>query len=341
MSSKFESQNGSMSDGPDDQALEQLLRSLDGANNSFASLTMPDGSYLQAGGGPVEFTVEARLIPPGLPFRHLKAGVTANQGESDNHRLSIGGADVLVPLNQVLDIPTVCRLFRHFLHGRGLDPSVVWHDITSMFDETATRPSTDATFACLVHAVGEGVAALGFKRRGKEKLVRKRGRLEQHVTLSVRRDRGIAYVAPFVGFKFPDLQKAAAQLQGTEPRPGWYTSALNLGLLTPKARYAEWPLSDEEGAAGLASTVLGQIMTYAVPYWDRYSTLDDLVMHFEAGDPVLCRGDWQWECAAAYVLLGRPSEATQCLQMLSAQASGETARRVKAAITRLSREHKE
>ena len=76
MSAKFESQNGSISDGPDDEALEQLLRSLDGAENSFASLTMPDGSYLQAGGGPDEFTVEVRLFPPGLPFRHLKAGMT-------------------------------------------------------------------------------------------------------------------------------------------------------------------------------------------------------------------------------------------------------------------------
>jgi hypothetical protein len=170
--------------------------------------------------------------------------------------------------------------------------------------------------------------------------VRKRGRLEQHATLSVRKDRGIAYVAPLVGFKFPDLQKAAAQLEGTEPRPGWYTSALNLGSLTPKKHYAEWPLPAEEGAADLASTILGLVTTYAVPYWDRYSTLDDLVKHFAAGDPVLCRGDWEWDCAAAYVLLGRPDEAIQCLRSWSEPASGETARRVKAAINRLTREHK-
>ena len=88
----------------------------------------------------------------------------------------------------------------------------------------------------------------------------------------------------------------------------------------------------EEGAASLASTVLDLITTYAVPYWDRYSTLDDLVKHFAAGDPVLCRGDWHWKCAAAYVLLGRPGEAVECLRGWSGQASGETARRVKAAI---------
>jgi hypothetical protein len=341
MSAKFESQNGSISDGPDDQALEQLLRSLDGADNSFASLTMPDGSYLQAGGGPDEFTVEVRLFPPGLPLRHLKAGMTGGQSKSGERRLSIGGAEVSVPLNQVFGLSTVCQIFRHFLHGHGLDPSVEWHDITSMFAVTATRPSTDASFACLVHAVAHGLSGLGFKARGKEKFVRKRGQLEQHVTLSVRKDQGSAYVAPIVGFTFPDLQKAAAQLKGTEPRPGWSTSALNLGLLTPNGRYAEWPLPGEEGAASLASTVLGLITTYAVPYWDRYSTFDDLVKHFAAGDPVLCRGDWQWDCAAACVQLGRPGEAIDCLRRWSEQASGETARRVKAAITHLSPEHKE
>ena len=156
MSAKFESQNGSISDGPDDQALEQLLRSLDGVENSFASLTMPDGSYLQAGGGPDEFTVEVRLFPPGLPFRHLKAGMTGGLNNAGERRLSIGGADVLVPLNQVLGFSTVYQLFRHFLHGHGLDPSIEWHDITSMFaatataTATATRGNTDATFACLV-----------------------------------------------------------------------------------------------------------------------------------------------------------------------------------------------
>ncbi len=212
---------------------------------------------------------------------------------------------------------------------------------TATATATATRGNTDATFACLVRAVADGVSGLGFKARGKEKFVRKRGRLEQHVTLSVRRDRGTAYVAPFVGFKFPDLQKASAQLEGTEPRPGWYTSSLSLGLLTPKGHYAEWALPAEEGAASLASTVLDLITTYAVPYWDRYSTLDDLVKHFAAGDPVLCRGDWHWKCAAAYVLLGRPGEAVECLRGWSGQASGETARRVKAAIMRLSPEHKE
>ena len=169
MSAKFESQNGSISDGPDDQALEQLLRSLDGAENSFASLTMPDGSYLQAGGGPDEFTVEVRLFPPGLPFRHLKAGMTGSLNNAGERRLSIGGADVLVPLNQVLGFSTVYQLFRHFLHGHGLDPSIEWHDITSMFaatataTATATRGNTDATFACLVRRSQTECPALGSR----------------------------------------------------------------------------------------------------------------------------------------------------------------------------------
>ena len=97
-------------------------------------------------------------------------------------------------------------------------------------------------------------------------------------------------------------------------------------------------LPAEEGAASLASTVLDLITTYAVPYWDRYSTLDDLVKHFAAGDPVLCRGDWHWKLCGGVCPTwetGRGGRVSS--RGWSGQASGETARRVKAAIIRACR----
>src|SRR5258707_797533 len=105
MDTRYESQSGVLVDDPTEHDLDQLLGTLDGVDNTFASLTTRDGSYVQVGGGPTEFTVEMRKVSPKSAFRHLKAALP--NGSRDVRQLNIGGVRVSVRTDQVLDLATV------------------------------------------------------------------------------------------------------------------------------------------------------------------------------------------------------------------------------------------
>ncbi|HZZ73556.1 MAG TPA: hypothetical protein VFE24_14985 [Pirellulales bacterium] len=128
---RFESEAGRSIENPAEADLNRLLGELNGSSNSYASLTMPDGSYIQAGGGPSEFTVEVRNIRSGDSFVHWKAG--RKNGRVSERQLLIGGASVTVGENQILDLATVQQLFSSFQREQTLDGSMQWRDISSMF----------------------------------------------------------------------------------------------------------------------------------------------------------------------------------------------------------------
>ena len=132
MNIRYESESGITFDNPTDEDLDHLLAQLDGVDNSYASLTRLDGSYLQTGGGPTTFTVEERRTRPGGMFCHLKA-FHAGRG-SEARSIVVGGARVSVRADQLLDLPTVQEIFRSFRRGIPTPPKVIWKDITAMFD---------------------------------------------------------------------------------------------------------------------------------------------------------------------------------------------------------------
>jgi len=133
MNARYESQSGILRDDPSEDELDQLLSDLDGVDNSYASLTAPDGSYVQAGGGPDDFTVEIRDVRPQGTFLHLKA--TTAPSNPEERQLTIGGESVKVRADQVLDLPTVRQIFRFFLREHRADPRISWQDMTAMFEE--------------------------------------------------------------------------------------------------------------------------------------------------------------------------------------------------------------
>ena len=127
---RYESESGTQVENPTERQLEELLYELDGVTDSFASLTAPNGSYIQVGGGPTAFTVELREVGNSGTFRHLKATLP-NGGRTERH-LIIGGERVSVRENQIIDAETMLRLFRTFLRSQNADASVEWEDITTM-----------------------------------------------------------------------------------------------------------------------------------------------------------------------------------------------------------------
>jgi hypothetical protein len=137
MATRYESESGVQVDDPSDTQLDQLLGQLGREGNSFASLSMPDGSYIQVGGGPADFTVEVREYQPDGEYSHFKATLPGrNTGE---RRLTIGGASVSVRSDQILNLEVVRRLFRSFAHGDKTESTVLWPDISTMFQDDAGK----------------------------------------------------------------------------------------------------------------------------------------------------------------------------------------------------------
>jgi hypothetical protein len=129
---RYESQSGPRLDDPTEEELDEALFRLDGVGNSYAYLTAPDGSYVQVGGGPTEFTVEMREVRDNGGFRHLKAVVL--RGSPSERRLAVGGANVTVRADQILDLTKVRKLFRSFLKCQKANADGInWEDITAMF----------------------------------------------------------------------------------------------------------------------------------------------------------------------------------------------------------------
>ena len=76
---------------------------------------------------------------------------------------------------------------------------------------------------------------------------------------------------------------------------------------------------------------------FAVPFWDEFLTLEDLLSAFESDDPRLCSGDgWPWQQAAAYSLIGKPEKAIKVLNKLLEEEPASRRPMIEAALKRLS-----
>lgn len=129
----FESENGVHSEKIRKSDLEIYIRMIDGSSNSYAVLEKEDGSYMQVGGGPLEFTVEVRQYLSSGGFTHKKAK-QKDSISSGTMKIIISGSLVDIQTNQVMNLETVILLFKSFLDGEVLPTTVEWDDITNMFE---------------------------------------------------------------------------------------------------------------------------------------------------------------------------------------------------------------
>ncbi|SFH55191.1 hypothetical protein [Planctomicrobium piriforme] len=130
---RYESQCGTSVINPTEEDLVKLLARLDGTTDSYASLTDAHGSYVQVGGGPQAFTAEEREILSKGKFCHRKAARSIL--DQEERRVMIGGANVLVKADEILDIDTVKQIFISFRNGTKSCQAVIWRDITSWFQK--------------------------------------------------------------------------------------------------------------------------------------------------------------------------------------------------------------
>ncbi len=128
----FESQNGTRIENVTLDELIDHTKKINGSSNSYAYLEKQEGSYIQVGGGPVEFTVELRNYMDDGSFVHSKAS-KSQKLDAEIKQILIGGAAVTVQSSQILHIHDVETLFKAYLSETELPPSIFWHDITDRF----------------------------------------------------------------------------------------------------------------------------------------------------------------------------------------------------------------
>lgn len=128
----FELENGVHFEDIRENDLENYLRTINGSSCSYAVLEKGDGSYMQVGGGPIEFTVEVRKYFSSGGFSHRKAR-QKDSINSGTKKIIISGSLVDVQTNQVINLETVILLFKSFLDAEDFPTNVEWDDITTMF----------------------------------------------------------------------------------------------------------------------------------------------------------------------------------------------------------------
>lgn len=202
-----------------------------------------------------------------------------------------------------------------------------------MSDETRDQ------YRIAADAVAAEVQSVGFKMaRGRDELSRSRGAVTQRLAFSLRQPHGagVGYVEVFPGFNFVQLEALAADLQGKKPRPGFLTCSLNVGLLMPAGSAVEWRLGPGADPAAVTGQIAEAIRTFAVPFWDEFCSLPELLVRYDAGDRRVCRGaEWPWRRVAACVLLGDTPRAASLLEGMLATAHPATRPAVERALHRL------
>jgi len=98
--------------------------------SSFASLTRPDGSYVQVAGGGVGCMLEWRDTRTNTQSRAFVESPTVPF--EDGTELTFGGGRIPLRRDEWLNIARVTEVFVAFLAGEPFPPSIRWRDISDI-----------------------------------------------------------------------------------------------------------------------------------------------------------------------------------------------------------------
>jgi hypothetical protein len=104
--------------------LQELSRLRSEGPSSFASLTAPDGSYVQAAGGPFLFFVEHRSSDPPAHYRAWQSSPVVSF--ANGTLLSFSAGRVALQQDEWFTKPQVIEVFSAFLSGSSFPAFVSW-----------------------------------------------------------------------------------------------------------------------------------------------------------------------------------------------------------------------
>ena len=158
--------------------------------------------------------------------------------------------------------------------------------------------------------LAEKLHRIGF-RKVKENnftIVSSWGGAEAQIRCAVRKDRafGAKLVTLMIGIRFPEVEALLAE---PDAEPNSPTIVTPVYSLHEDHRSQEWD-AEAEGTAG---ALLEEVEKYALPFFDKYSNLDKLLLALQSDDP----RKWFWlgpegrltTLAAMLVLRGERSSA--------------------------------
>lgn len=150
------------------------------------------------------------------------------------------------------------------------------------------------------------LASLGFKRKGKDKFIRTLSGFIQSI--------GFCHSSPIphfrnyyivVGLSYPEMEDIALDL-------GVYTAGewrFTIGHLTPQNNFLQWKINNsaiEEDVRDTVIEMLNLIETYAIPFLDKYSDINEILFELEEGNRFIPR---HYDLPLIYYMLGEKENA--------------------------------
>lgn len=156
------------------------------------------------------------------------------------------------------------------------------------------------------------LAKLGFTRKGKGVFLRRSNGFEQ--TLGYGHSARIPHTRDYyimVGLQCLELAKLGMDL-------GVYTAGVwgvTIGQLTPRNNFQEWHVENsasEEDVRDVVSEMVNLIETYAVPFLDKHSDINEVLYEIEEGNKFFI-GDRDYNLPLIYYMIGKKDYAISYL----------------------------
>ena len=156
------------------------------------------------------------------------------------------------------------------------------------------------------------LALLGFVRKGKGIFLRRSNGFEQ--TLGYGHSARIPHTRDYyimVGLECLELAKLGMDL-GVYTAGAW---GVTIGQLTPRNNFQEWHVENsasEEDVRDVVSEMVNLIETYAVPFLDKHSDINEVLYEIEEGNNFFI-SNRDYNLPLIYYMIGKKDYAISCL----------------------------
>ena len=156
------------------------------------------------------------------------------------------------------------------------------------------------------------LALLGFKRKNRAEFIRKQNGFNQMISYC--HSSRIPHVRDYyiiIGLYYPEVEKMGMDLD-VYTTGAW---GLNIGYLTPQKIFKEWRVENsasEDDIREVVNDMVNLIETYAVPFFDRYFDVNELIFELEVGT-LLIPHHADYNLPLLYLLNGEKGNAISVL----------------------------
>ncbi len=196
----------------------------------------------------------------------------------------------------------------------------------------------------LTALLAERLVDYGFRKKRRGRLFRKSGSCEQYFTWHFTRYRGLPGnrygLTCTLTFTYPEVDRLTSEFLGIPYDADWSTAARPFYLELPEQDLVRFRYEADTPLETFTSMLAETFVTYALPFYDSFDTLEQLAAYFEQhpshADPTnrfdVVRHGGHACCIAAVLLLLERWDALRDFLETSEQLSNEEKARITAKI---------